>query len=67
MKILMIIIDLVLIIYGLFFIIGAKIISKMIEKSGQAKKDSKRINKLRIWGIVFLIVGVLILFWLLLS
>lgn len=65
MKILMIIIDLILIIYGLFFIVGAKMISKMIEKSGQAKKDPKRIDRLRIWGIISLIIGILILFWLL--
>ena len=63
----MIIMDLILIIYSLFFIIGAKMISKMIEKLSNVRKDPKRINKLRIWGIVFFIIGIFILFWLLLA
>ena len=63
----LVIIDLILIIYGLIFIIGAKKISKMIEASGQGKKDPKRIVKLRIWGASFFIIGLLILMWLLLS
>jgi len=67
MKTLMIIIDLLLIIYGLIFIIGAKKISKiMFKTSSQSKKDPKRIDKLRIWGMVFFIIGIFILFWLLL-
>lgn len=50
MKTLMIIIDLILILYGLFFIIGAKMILKIIETSGLVKKDPRRIDKIRIGG-----------------
>lgn len=61
----MLILDLMLIIYGLIFIIFAKKISKMIEKTGQGKKDTKRVEKLRIWGGVFFVIGILILLWIL--
>ena len=67
MQTLKIVIDLLLILYGLIFMIWPKKIFKIFWRSDQSKKDPKIINKIRIWGIVFFIIGILILIWLLLS
>ena len=56
--------SLILILYGLIFMIWANAISKAMGKTKDVKKDPNRKKKVFIWGLVSFLIGVILLIFL---